>query len=136
MLALLAALAVRLGPGKSLLQGGRARQGIPVERLAEVGELAVVAATKGRPITRRGREDDRVVVAKRINERACVAGRDDNDLPFDPGSMQRICQVGPVQVAQRDPRVGYRKRRVVGAVRGQGKKQNVFLDIHPGRNIL
>src|SRR4051812_7847933 len=107
VLALLAAGDIRFGPGESILQGCRLRQRVPVKGLAEVGELAIIAAAEGGPVGRRGRENDGIVVTKGINERTRVTCGDHDHFPLDPRCTQRVGQVSSGQVTQTDSDVGH-----------------------------
>src|SRR5512142_2960852 len=63
----------RIGPGEGVLEGAARRQRFLEEGAAEVGELVLVRAAERAAIVARGSDDERPVVAQRLDEAARVA---------------------------------------------------------------
>ena len=89
---------------KAARSDGAGRQGITVEGLAEIGEVAIARAAEGGAVaSRRGRDHDGLRVLEGIDESTGIAGGDDDHPPADPGLAQRVREVLGRQVDERKP---------------------------------
>ena len=134
--AALARLDLRHGVGKCRPQVRRRGQRIAIEGLAEVGELALVVAPERGPVGRGGRDDDGVIVAQVLDERAGVAGGDHHHLPADAGFAQHSRQSLAGEPVERKRAVRDHELRVALAMRRQREEQHVPLAIHALRGTV
>src|ERR1700733_15951931 len=78
----------RLRRFEGIAQRARTRQGVAIERLAEISQIAVVGAAERGAIGRSRRDDDGLRVDQAFDEGARIAGRVDDGAPPEAGLWQ------------------------------------------------
>ncbi len=108
----------------------------PVEiGIAEIGPLPLVVASKRGAVRARRCDHQRVRIRKRRDEAARVTGGDDDDAPFDTGSIEHALQHARRQMFQAQARHHDRQQRPF-PVRGQKQKERVPAGVHDLPHVL